>query len=78
MSKLLEVLRRLLLATMYIGVSIFIAIMIKLGYDGYTDWMAGGDNDAGKRMLYFYGIAAGCVIALPFAHKLINWILLKD
>ena len=41
MGKLLEVLRRLLLASMYIGVPIFIAIMIKSGYDEWTAWMAG-------------------------------------
>ena len=78
MSKLLEVLRRLLLASMYIGVPIYIAIMIKGGYDEYTAYMAGGDDNTLKRMLFFYGIAAGCLIALPIAHKLINWILLKD
>ena len=78
MGKLLEVLRRLLLASMYIGVPIFIAIMIKIGYEEWTAWMEGADNNTGKRALYFYGIAAGSLIALPIAHKLINWILLKD
>ncbi len=78
MGKLLEVLRRLLLASMYIGVPIFIAIMIKIGYEEWTAWMEGADNNTGKRALYFYGIAVGSLIALPIAHKLINWILLKD
>ena len=78
MSKLLEVLRRLLLASMYIGVPIFIGIMIKSGYDDWVVWLAGADNNMGKRALFFYGIAAGSLIALPIAHKLINWILLKD
>lgn len=78
MGKLLEVFRRLLLASMYIGAPIYIFIMIKGGYDEYKAYMAGGDYNTFNRMLFFYGIAAGSLIALPIAHKLINWILLKD
>ena len=78
MGKLFEVLRRLLLASMYIAGSILIAVMIKNGWHFHTAHISSPNDSYVERMLYFYGIAVALFIALPIAHKLINWILLKD
>ena len=51
--------------------------MLKTEYDEWTEYLQGNDAADG-RMRYFYGIAGGAMIALPVAHKLINWIPLKE
>ena len=73
MGKLFEVLRRLLVASVYIaGVIVCIFIIWTFNQDGVTS------TDNMPVTVKLAAILVGTLIAMPVLHKLINWILLHN
>ena len=70
MKSLLELIRRLLVASIYIGGVILCGIVIKIFLD-----LSASQNEAVWKLLL---LIVCTLIAMPALHKLLNWILLKD
>ena len=70
MKSLLESIRRLLVASIYIGGVILCGIVIKIFLD-----LSASQNEAVWKLLL---LIVCTLIAMPALHKLLNWILLKD
>lgn len=72
LEKILEVLRRLTVVSVYIGGLFLTGIMID---DTYSRHGLYGNS---AETLRYSTVAVGILIAMPIAHRLINWVLLKD
>ena len=72
LEKILEVLRRLTVVSVYIGGLFLTGIMID---DTYSRHGLYGNS---AETLRYSAVVVGILIAMPIVHRLINWVLLKD